>query len=324
VRGARVSIIIPVFNREKLVSRAVQSCLGQTHKNVEVVCIDDGSTDASFEILSGLARADDRVRIFQNERCKGIAGARNTGLLRSTAEYVGFLDSDDAFKANHVENAISIFDQTNADWAFSNFERCLEDGKVIVSSVLGRNDRYIRDSFSELGRDIFVSRGDNHAVNFVKYMRAPGLHTSVVRRSAIAGLSFDERLEMFEDWKFRFDAICKGLSFAYLDLVTHRYYAHSGNTTNTAGVVDAAKKQNMAAAYRTLMSVVDNSVPQRDVRQAFKKKSASMLFWEFGIPMLRVGEWRNGWKLLLRSLLMDPLNADNLKAVVSILIKRRV
>ena len=79
MRGARVSIIIPVFNREKLVSRAVQSCLGQTHKNVEVVCIDDGSTDASFEILSGLARADDRVRIFQNERCKGIAGTRTPG-----------------------------------------------------------------------------------------------------------------------------------------------------------------------------------------------------------------------------------------------------
>jgi glycosyltransferase involved in cell wall biosynthesis len=324
VIGAKVSIIIPFFNRETLVSRAVQSCLGQTHGNVEVICIDDGSTDASLEVLSELARADDRVRIFRNERRKGIAGARNTGLLRSTAEYVAFLDSDDAFKANHVESLVSIFSEVNVDWAFSNFERSREDGEVIVSSVLGRRDPYISESFSELGKDIFVSRGKNHAVNFVRHMRAPGLHTSVVKRSAIEELSFDERLEMFEDWKFRFDAISKGLKFAYLDLVTHRYYAHSGNTTNTAGGVDLAQKHKMAAAYRTLMSVAEDLVLERDVRKAFKKKSASMLFWEFGIPMLRAGKWRSGWGFLLRSLLMDPLKAEHLRAMASILIKRRV
>ncbi|MGH2507734.1 MAG: glycosyltransferase family 2 protein, partial [Ktedonobacteraceae bacterium] len=100
--NAMVSIIIPVFNREELVVRAARSCLDQTYKNLEVVCIDDGSTDASFARLSELSNSDARVRVFRNERRKGAAGARNTGLLRATGDYVGFLDSDDTFKPFHV------------------------------------------------------------------------------------------------------------------------------------------------------------------------------------------------------------------------------
>lgn len=321
---AQVSIIIPVFNREKLVVRAVRSCLDQTYKNLEVVCIDDGSTDASFGRLLELSRSDPRVRVFRNEKRKGAAGARNTGLLRSTGEYVGFLDSDDIFKPFHVEEVMSALIGTNADWAFANFERSLADGKVTDTSVIGRDSPYITSSFSDLGGNKFISTAEGHAVNFVKFMQAPGLHTSIVKRAVIEGLSFDERVEIFEDWKFRFDAIRNGVRFVYLDIVTHRYYSHADNTTNTAGKVDLVKRERMAEGYDTLLSAVDKSALHKDVRVAFRKKSASMLFWEFGIPMLRAGKWRHGQRFLARSLLMDPLNAEHLRAVLSILVKRRV
>lgn len=320
----RVSVIIPVFNREEFVVRAVESCLDQTYKEIEVVCVDDASTDSSFARLSDMSNRDARVKAIRNERYKGVAGARNTGMLRSTGEYIAFLDSDDMFKPMHVQSLMETLNTSDAAWAFSNFERSTASGRVTEASVIGANSRYITSAFSRRSGRVFVSDAENHAVNFVRFMHTPGLHTSLIRRRAIERLSFDERLEMFEDWKFRFDAILRGVKFAYLDVVTHRYYSHEGNTTTTAGRIDIAKGERMAAAYSTLMAIVNEMDLGREVRGAFAKKSADMLFWELGIPLLRLGEWKQGRRLLFRGLLGDPLNVKHLRAVLSILVKRRV
>src|SRR5688500_18360587 len=86
----RVSVIIPTFNRPRLLPRCVESALA-AGESVEVIVVDDASTDETAEVCRGLGRAR-HVRLEHNQ---GVAGARNVGLLASTAEYVGFLDDDD-------------------------------------------------------------------------------------------------------------------------------------------------------------------------------------------------------------------------------------
>lgn len=101
----KVSIVIPVFNVEKYLKECLDSLVNQTLKDIEIICIDDGSTDDSFNILVEYAEKDKRIVIFQQGN-KGAACARNCGLSIATGEYISFLDSDDIFSLNLFEKVV--------------------------------------------------------------------------------------------------------------------------------------------------------------------------------------------------------------------------
>jgi glycosyltransferase involved in cell wall biosynthesis len=91
----KISIIIPVYNVEIYLRECLDSCVNQTLEDIEIICVDDCSTDNSYEILEEYQLKDSRVRIFQHETNKNLGAARNTGLQNATGEYVWFVDSDD-------------------------------------------------------------------------------------------------------------------------------------------------------------------------------------------------------------------------------------
>lgn len=100
----KVSVIIPVYNAEDFLRPCLDSILGQTLQEIEVICVDDGSTDSSWSILESYEQADARVRIFRQENA-GAGAARNTGLAYAAGEYLSFLDSDDFFEPDMLEQA---------------------------------------------------------------------------------------------------------------------------------------------------------------------------------------------------------------------------
>ncbi|MDP3035370.1 MAG: glycosyltransferase [Methanobacteriaceae archaeon] len=91
---AKISIIIPVYNVEKYLEQCLESVINQTMRELEIICVNDGSTDSSPEILEEFAQKDERIKIIHKEN-GGIASARNEGLKYVTGEYIGFVDSDD-------------------------------------------------------------------------------------------------------------------------------------------------------------------------------------------------------------------------------------
>lgn len=95
----KISVIIPVFNVEKYLEESVRSVINQSYRNLEIICVNDGSTDNSLSILEELANEDQRIIVINQEN-KGQGEARNTGLQHATAEWISFLDSDDTFKEN--------------------------------------------------------------------------------------------------------------------------------------------------------------------------------------------------------------------------------
>ena len=101
--GAQVSIIVPVYNASKYLADCLNSLLKQTIKEIEVICIDDGSTDDSMDILDGFSSSDSRVKIISQQN-KGAGAARNVGLHNATGEYVLFVDSDDYLECNSALN----------------------------------------------------------------------------------------------------------------------------------------------------------------------------------------------------------------------------
>jgi len=91
---AEISIIIPVFNVEKYIGICLESVINQTFRNLEIILVNDGSTDGSGKICDEYAARDSRIRVIHQEN-KGVSAARNEGLRLSSGKYVGFVDGDD-------------------------------------------------------------------------------------------------------------------------------------------------------------------------------------------------------------------------------------
>lgn len=100
----KVSIIIPVYNTVPYLKRCLDSAINQTLKDIEIICVNDGSTDNSLEILQKYAQKDKRVKVINHTENKGVAAARNTALRAAKGEFVGFLDSDDFVDKKFYEN----------------------------------------------------------------------------------------------------------------------------------------------------------------------------------------------------------------------------
>ncbi len=97
-----VSVIIPIYNVEKYIVKCVQSVINQSYKQLEILLIDDGSTDSSGEICDTLLVEDSRIKVFHKEN-GGLSSARNYGIEQATGDYITFIDSDDYVHINFKE-----------------------------------------------------------------------------------------------------------------------------------------------------------------------------------------------------------------------------
>lgn len=113
-KEVKISVVIPVYNGEKYLEESIESLRNQTLREVEIICVDDGSKDRTKEILSMYEEKDDRIRLF-NQNHKGAGYARNYGFSKAIGEYVIFLDADDIFEPQMLEKIVGKGDQTKAD-----------------------------------------------------------------------------------------------------------------------------------------------------------------------------------------------------------------
>ena len=124
----KVSVIIPVYNVESYLPRSLDSVINQTLKDIEIICINDGSTDNSLDILKEYASKDKRIKIIDLAVNQGVANARNIGLENVKGEYVGFVDPDDYIDLNFYEELYKKAQETNADIVKCEFITIETDG----------------------------------------------------------------------------------------------------------------------------------------------------------------------------------------------------
>ena len=103
----KVSVIIPVFNTEKYLRKCLNSVCNQTLKDIEIICVNDSSTDDSLEILKEYAAKDERIKLINFIENKGAAAARNAGIDIARGEYIGFVDCDDYIDLDFYEKLYS-------------------------------------------------------------------------------------------------------------------------------------------------------------------------------------------------------------------------
>lgn len=116
-----VSICVPVYNAEKYLSECLDSLISQTLSNIEIICVNDGSTDGSDKILSKYAKKYENIRVIK-QRNQGLGGARNAGIRHSSGEYIGFVDADDFVDKTMFEVLYNKAKQKNCDIAMCNLD----------------------------------------------------------------------------------------------------------------------------------------------------------------------------------------------------------
>ena len=123
IENPKISVIIPVYNVEKYLRECLDSVINQTMKDIEIICVNDGSTDSSLDILKEYAEKDDRIIVI-NQTNGYVESARNNALKIAKAEYIQFVDSDDYLELNACETSYNYALKYNADvvvWGFKNF-----------------------------------------------------------------------------------------------------------------------------------------------------------------------------------------------------------
>ncbi|EMA66962.1 glycosyl transferase family protein [Halorubrum aidingense JCM 13560] len=212
----RVSVIIPTYNRAETLARAVDSALAQTVDDIEVLVVDDGSTDGTQALIED--GEDPRVRYLAHDTNRGVSAARNTGVEAARGDYVAFLDSDDEWLPRKLDRQLSVLDDRGEGWVGVYCD--------IVSTGLSVGGR-IAGAASEA---VFRSRAPREggqelaeALLSMQVFMGPG-STLLVERDVITSTGgFDEGLSIYEDWDLVLRVLSVG-KLAYVDeplAVTH-------------------------------------------------------------------------------------------------------
>lgn len=123
----KISIVIPCYNCESYIGKCLDSIIAQTYRNLEIIVVNDGSTDSTEEVLNHYA-TDERIRCIRQEN-GGEAAARNTGIEAATGEYIGFVDSDDYIEPDMYQKLYDALTAANADVAVGNYNIVYENGE---------------------------------------------------------------------------------------------------------------------------------------------------------------------------------------------------
>lgn len=142
-----VSVIIPVYNNEKYVEKCIRSVMRQTHTELEIIVINDGSKDNSLNILNKLAEEDARIKLISQEN-SGVAAARNKGLDIASGEYLTFVDGDDYISLDYIENLYDFAQQKNLEMVICGLKFVDESGNVLRTLIPGEYQRFFKEEWT--------------------------------------------------------------------------------------------------------------------------------------------------------------------------------
>ena len=223
--SSKVSIIVPIYNTEKYLISCFDSILNQTYQNLEIILIDDGSTDNSGKIADDYSKKDSRIKVIHQKNA-GQSAARNKGLEKATGEYISFIDSDDKIDPNFIMYLLNAFSSTTA------------------LSVCGIHYKRLKKNTAE---DVYInplrSRRQNESKKaYILYLLAVDgrMYSSVnklYKADTAKTIKFDETLNFAEDTKFVLDYLKKTSgdpSFVLKPLYIYNFGTESSTINSTA------------------------------------------------------------------------------------------
>lgn len=214
----KISIIIPVYNVKSYLNKCVESVLAQTYKSLEVIVVDDGSTDGSGEICDLFASRDDRVKVYHQAN-QGLSMARNKGLDHATGDWIAFLDSDDFIEPEMYENLLELANKYNVDLCSCNSRSFYENSLPMNSNDTGEERVY---TYNEVISDLIK----DSKIRFEVWNK-------LWRRSLIDDVRFKAG-QVCEDVYFDRILFKKAGKIAHIDKSLHNYLISRPGNTNSS------------------------------------------------------------------------------------------
>ncbi len=283
----RVSVVVPMYNLEEYIDNSMECIVNQTLQEIEILCVDDGSTDATVAMVEEYARDDKRIRIIRNQ--KSNAGvARNLGLERAKGEYLLFLDGDDIFEPDLLEKMYEQIVRDHADICV-----CDADQYDTKQNVFCSKPQYMRRKLLPEQRPF--SRTD--IGKFILYFTTSVPWNKMVKREFVEKhqLHF-QNIERANDQYFSIMALLLAENITVVDeVLVHYRINQEGNLTTEFSETPMCAYESMLAVQEQLDNL--GLLQDEDVRCAFDNKILNLMFYSLNIQST-IGGYRQLYETL--------------------------
>ncbi len=262
-----ISIIVPIYNADKYISQCMDSLINQSYSNIEIICVNDGSTDLSSDLIEQVYKKDNRVTLINKEN-GGVSSARNLGLSKAIGEYVMFVDSDDWIDHDTCEQMIDVVDKQKVDLVIASYMRHFSNNIVKPRHIFSDEKKFNKEETMTLRKRLFGLNG--------KELSDPSQSDSIgsswsklFKRSII----FENGLQ-FVDLKIIGTAEDVLFNAEYFGLIDSSYYMnkcfyHYRRDNYTS--ITSNYKSNLPEQWKELYNRFQKMIDEENLKQAFQQ-----------------------------------------------------
>lgn len=215
----KISIIIPSYNEEKNISRCLDSILNQTFSDFEVLCVDDGSNDNTFDIIKEYSKKDNRIIPMKNPK-KGVSSARNFGISNANGNYIGFVDSDDFIQPQMYEFLYRAIIENKCDFSVCRYKKTTE---LIEKNFEYKAEKFIPENFVSFNDSEFTI---NNELVF------SAIWTKLISKEFLKNIKFNN-FRIGEDTVFNSQLCSKDYKAVFVDAELYNYYINTQSVSFT-------------------------------------------------------------------------------------------
>lgn len=245
-----ISVVIPVYNAENTISMCLDSIISQTYKNLEIICVNDGSIDDSLRILKEYKKIDNRIKIINKEN-SGVSDTRNVGIDNCNGNYIAFVDSDDYIESNMIELMYNAIVKNKVDVVRCNANIWNKNGK-----------KYNEDMLDLSNKKLNSTQIKNNIFRFVTTKKTIGCYTPLLMISKKKQVKFNTKLYFMEDTDFyvRLLLNCDHIYFLDKNIYNYRYNSVSSSKNinkclnNIYGIIDSTNNIKSVLKEKDLLS----------------------------------------------------------------------
>lgn len=303
----KISIIVPIYNVESYLRGCVQSLVDQTYPNVEILLVDDGSTDTSGVICDELAKQDSRICVFHKENGR-TASARNLGISKASGEYLLFIDPDDWFDVHTVEWLVEEIEKTQADVLRFNYVREYADDSQKNENFILKNQVYEGEAYHTFLRQNLGLLGSElrhiEQFNFCASVCFGCYRKKIILENNLQFCDINE-IGSFSDGLFNLQYLLSAQKFVYLDKHLYHY------RRNNAGSYTNRSKKNFfeksLVLFERIRKAVEVKLGEEDFEQAYFNRIAySTLELNLNVMLNREAGFRKRYKEIKTILRSEP------------------
>lgn len=307
-----VSVVLPIYNVEKYLDRCIESIVGQTYKNIEVILVDDGSPDKCPQICDKWSRLDSRVKVIHQKNV-GLGFARNTGIENASGDYICFFDSDDYLKPNLIELCVDKMIKNKADYVLYGFCDVTEDEQLLC------------DYLPTPSKTIFT--GDEIREEFIKHILSSYKYNGECWNLNLSAWNCMYSMSMIRKNNFKFvserEIISEDVfSLLYLYSKMNRVviikeilYYHRVNSKSLTHVYRKDRIEKLNYLYYRLMELCDECDYDNDIKRLVANPYINGMIGAMKMIVTSSDLTNKEHKEILRNILNDKLFKSALKKV---------